>query len=100
MFKRIRNADHTRLFPDGDSLWFELYGVTNEQVRKLFGSGLANQDKCKYSTSLYIRSELTGRPYTLYKSYGVWRVGASGGMNRSGIALVHDKAALEQLFGK
>lgn len=73
MFKRIKTVGINR---EGTSLWKELPGVTNDQVRRAFGTGLANQDREKYSESIIVQSQDTGIVYTLYKSYGEWRVGA------------------------
>lgn len=94
MFKRVKNVSRAQAFPDGSSLWFVLENVTNAQVRKRFGTGLASQDKVKYSESIVIQSNATKQYYTLYKCYGVWRVGA-GRLTENGVI---DQAALEHLF--
>ena len=73
MFKRIKAVGINR---QGTGLWKELPEVTNDQVRRAFGTGLASQDKEKYSESIIIQSNETGIVYTLYKRFGEWRVGA------------------------
>ena len=70
MFVRVKGESL-----DFSSLWFELPGLTNSKVEELFGTGLARQDREKYSDSILIRSEMTNNLYSLYKCYGVWRVG-------------------------
>lgn len=76
-FRRVKQCEAPAMFPLGSSLWFVLPQATNERVRRAFGTGLAGQDRVKYSESIFIRSSHTGIHYTLYKSYGVWRVGAA-----------------------
>jgi len=60
----------------GTSLYKTLPGVTDDQVESAFGEAFRNQNDEKYSDSLIIKSEETGILYTVYKSYGNWRVGA------------------------
>ena len=61
---------------NGTSLWKTLPGVTNEQIRDAFGEAFEHQDGEKYSDSLIVQSKATGILYTVYKSYGNWRIGA------------------------
>jgi hypothetical protein len=72
-FNRVEGAT----FLPMTGLWFELPTVKNDDVRRVFGSGLASQDRMKYSQSIVIEHAETGTRYSLYKSYGVWRVGGS-----------------------
>lgn len=60
----------------GTSLYKTLPGVTDEAVRNAFGEAFENQNDEKYSDSLICKSAETGILYTLYKSYGNWRIGA------------------------
>ena len=57
------------------SLWFTLPELRNAKVKELFGTGMASQDREKYSDSIVIRSEMTNNLYSLYKCYGTWRIG-------------------------
>jgi hypothetical protein len=75
MFVRVKGKNL-----DLSSLWFELPGLTNSKVKELFGTGLASQDREKYSDSILIRSEMTNNLYSLYKCYGEWRVGKMAGV--------------------
>jgi hypothetical protein len=74
----------------GTSLLLELPNVTNKMVKKKFGK-LPDGLKDKYSESLHITNNIEtpiGRKkwcdekasgiYTLYCSYGVWRIGGFG----------------------
>jgi len=88
VFERWKKMAGT-LFPIDNSLWFELPAVTNDQVRVHFRTGLVGQDKVKYSKSIIIRSLATGNFYTLYKSYGQWRVGASDRSDIDRMSLMH-----------
>ena len=88
VFERWKKTARS-LFPMGNSLWFELPGVTNDQVRVHFKTGLVGQDKVKYSKSIVIRSLATGNFYTLYKCRGQWRVGASDRSDIDRMSLMH-----------
>lgn len=72
VFSRVKKKS----FLAGSFLWFVMVNCTNEKCRKLFGTGLSQEDNAKYSKSIVIKSLVTGNEYSLYKSYGVWRVGA------------------------
>lgn len=61
---------------NGTGLWKTLPGVTNEQIKNAFGEAFENQDGEKYSDSLIVQSNATGIIYSVYKSYGNWRIGA------------------------
>ena len=60
----------------GTGLYKTLPGVTDDQIEKAFGEAFRDQNDEKYSESLIIESKETGILYTLYKSYGNWRIGA------------------------
>jgi len=60
----------------GTGLYKTLPGVTDDQIEKAFGEAFRDQNDEKYSDSLIIKSAETGIFYTLYKSYGNWRIGA------------------------
>lgn len=64
-----------RSHASGTSLWFVLENATNEQVREYFGDGFEDEDNEKYSSTHVFQSLSTNCVYTLYKKYGVWRVG-------------------------
>lgn len=96
MFTRIRNLK----FLNGSSLWFELPHATNEQMRKLFGTGFSNQDKEKYSDSIIVQSEMTGLLYSLYKYCGQWRVGAGGAYEGNLLQREFDRKEFLKLFDK
>ena len=72
---------------NGTSLWKTLPGVTNEQVREAFGEAFEHQDGEKYSDSLIVQSKATGILYTVYKSYGNWRIGAGRDANEADFEL-------------
>lgn len=76
----------------GTSLWFVLENVTNEQVRDYFGDGFEDEDNEKYSNSHVFQSLSTNCVYSLYKSYGVWRVG--GGVRKH----IDDELELRKMF--
>jgi hypothetical protein len=59
----------------GSSLWFVLSDVTDVDVDRVFGISFPDENDEKYSSTFVIESEATNARYTLYKSYGVWRVG-------------------------
>ena len=61
---------------NGTGLYKTLPGVTDEAVRIAFGEGFEDQNEEKYSDSIILISNETGVLYTLYKSYGNWRIGA------------------------
>jgi hypothetical protein len=88
LFSRVKNKSYLVR----SSLWFVLPELTNDRVRKLFGTGMADQDKAKYSKSIVIKSLITGNLYTLYKSYGIWRVGAN-------LISPIDRKMLEKILG-
>ena len=90
MFRRVEKA------AAAGGLWFVLEALDNATVKKHFGTGFASQDRLKYSDTLYIQSLLTGVTYSLYKSYGVWRIGRAGAANE--IQLKHDKEAIHSLL--
>jgi len=91
MFKRIDSANIS-----GSSLWFELPNATNKQMKELFGTGFASQDNQKYSDTILIQSEMTGLQYTLYKCFGVWRVGRW--TKGTVIQIAYDRSDLEIMF--
>ena len=92
-FYRVKKTSAKQL-NGNTSLWFELRNCTNEKARQHFMSGLVGQDKMKYSKSLTIKSLITNNYYTLYKSFGIWRVGA--GDFRPEV----DRVALETLLNQ
>lgn len=92
MFKRMRNEYL------GTGLWFTLPTVTNAMVKAKFGTGLASQDLEKYSDSIHIISEMTGVKYSMYKCYGVWRVGRQSHIGNA-IQTAFDRAEIHKLFG-
>jgi len=79
-------------------LWFELPTVTNAMVRAKFGTGLVSQDLEKYSDSIQIKSDMTGVKYSMYKCYGVWRVGKVTGLGND-TQEAFDRAEIHKLFG-
>lgn len=60
----------------GTSLYKTLPRVNDAEVRKAFGEAFEDQNEEKYSDSIFVVSNETGIFYDLYKSYGVWRIGA------------------------
>ena len=60
----------------GTGLYKTLPSVTDEAVRNAFDEGFEDQNEEKYSDSIIVKSNETGVLYTLYKSYGNWRIGA------------------------
>ena len=92
MFKRMKDE----YLPTG--LWFELPTVTNAMVRAKFGTGLVSQDLEKYSDSIQIKSDMTGVKYSMYKCYGVWRVGRVAGLGND-TQEAFDRAEIHKLFG-
>ena len=92
MFKRMKDE----YLPTG--LWFELPTVTNAMVKAKFGTGLAGQDLEKYSDSIQIKSDMTGVKYSMYKCYGVWRVGKVTGLGND-TQEAFDRAEIHKLFG-
>lgn len=60
----------------GTGLYKTLPGVSDEAVRNAFGEAFEEQNEEKYSDSIILISNETGILYTLYKSYGNWRIGA------------------------
>ncbi len=68
--KGIRNLEHSSFIK-------ELPDVTDHHVEKTFGhgAGMKGQNKEKYSKSIVVHDRKQGHSYTLYKSYGAWRVG-------------------------
>jgi len=96
MFTRIKKLK----FLNGSSLWLTLPDATNEQMREMFGTGFALQDKEKYSDSIIVQSEMTGLLYSLYKNYGVWRVGAGGAYEGNLLQREYDKEQFIKIFSK
>lgn len=92
MFKRTKDESL------GTGLWFTLPTVTNAMVKAKFGTGLASQDLEKYSDSIQIISEMTGVKYSMYKSYGVWRVGRESHVGNA-VQTAFDRAEIHKLFG-
>lgn len=92
MFKRMKDE----YLPTG--LWFTLPTVTNAMVRAKFGTGMASQDREKYSDSIQIKSDMTGVKYSLYKCYGVWRVGRVAGTGNA-TQEAFDRAEIHKFFG-
>jgi len=92
MFKRMKDE----YLPTG--LWFTLPTVTNAMVRAKFGTGLVSQDLEKYSDSIQIKSDMTGVKYSMYKCYGVWRVGKVTGLGND-TQEAFDRAEIHKLFG-
>jgi hypothetical protein len=92
MFKRMKDE----YLPTG--LWFELPTVTNAMVRAKFGTGLVSQDLEKYSDSIQIKSDMTGVKYSMYKCYGVWRVGKVTGLGNA-TQEAFDRAEIHKFFG-
>ena len=92
MFKRMKDE----YLPTG--LWFTLSTVTNAMVRAKFGTGLVSQDLEKYSDSIQIKSDMTGVKYSMYKCYGVWRVGRVAGLGND-TQEAFDRAEIHKLFG-
>ena len=92
MFKRMKDEYL------GTGLWFTLPTVTNAMVRAKFGTGLVSQDLEKYSDSIQIQSEMTGVKYSMYKCYGVWRVGRVAGLGNA-TQEAFDRAEIHKLFG-
>ena len=92
MFKRMKDE----YLPTG--LWFELPTVTNAMVRAKFGTGLVSQDLEKYSDSIQIKSHMTGVKYSMYKCYGIWRVGKVTGLGND-TQEAFDRAEIHKLFG-
>ena len=92
MFKRTKDESL------GTGLWFTLPTVTNAMVKAKFGTGLASQDLEKYSDSIQIISEMTGVKYSMYKCYGVWRVGRESHVGNA-VQTAFDRAEIHKLFG-
>ena len=92
MFKRMKDE----YLPTG--LWFTLPTVTNAMVRAKFGTGLVSQDLEKYSDSIQIKSDMTGVKYSMYKCYGIWRVGKVTGLGND-TQEAFDRAEIHKLFG-
>lgn len=59
----------------GSSLETVLPGVTDSMVQRVFGISYPEQNEDKYSDAFVVQSARTKFRYTLYKSYGQWRVG-------------------------
>lgn len=61
-------------------LAMELPGMTCEHMSKIFGygAGKSMQNRDKYSDSLIIVNKATDEIFSLYMSYGEWRIGAGG----------------------
>ena len=92
MFKRTKDESL------GTGLWFTLPTVTNAMVKAKFGTGMASQDLEKYSDSIQIISEMTGVKYSMYKCYGVWRVGRESHVGNA-VQTAFDRAEIHKLFG-
>lgn len=92
MFKRMKDEYL------GTGLWFTLPTVTNAMVKAKFGTGLASQDREKYSDTIQIQSEMTGIKYSLYKSYGVWRVGRESHVGNA-VQMIFDRNEIHKFFG-
>ena len=92
MFKRTKDESL------GTGLWFTLPTVTNAMVKAKFGTGLASQDLEKYSDSIQIISEMTGVKYSMYKCYGVWRVGRESHVGNA-VQTAFDRAEIHKFFG-
>ena len=61
----------------GTSLITELPFLTCDRMIKLFGrgAGMNIQRRHKYSNSIVVQNERTGECFSLYMSFGVWRIG-------------------------
>ncbi len=92
MFKRMKDENL------GTGLWFTLPTVSNAMVKAKFGIGLAGQDLEKYSDSIQIKSDMTGVKYSMYKCYGVWRVGRVAGLGNA-TQEAFDRNEIHKLFG-
>ena len=82
----------------GTGLYKTLPGVTDDQIEKAFGEAFRNQNDEKYSDSLIIKSNETGVLYTLYKSYGNWRVGAGRNASEQDFELIIEALGFPELI--
>ena len=82
----------------GTGLYKTLPGVTDDQIEKAFGEAFRNQNDEKYSDSLIIKSEETGILYTVYKSYGNWRVGAGRNASEQDFELIIEALGFPELI--
>ena len=79
----IKSQKRFQLLPKGmtapNSLAMELPDFTDADIELLLGKGTAMklQNKLKYSNTILIADVEGDNFYTLYKSYGRWRIGAS-----------------------
>lgn len=82
----------------GTGLYKTLPGVTDDQVERAFGEAFRNQNDEKYSDSIIIKSNETGVLYTLYKSYGNWRVGGKKDACESDFELLIEALGFPELI--
>ena len=59
----------------GGYLMFEIE-ASHEQIRTKLGTSLSSERKRDYSSSIYVRHIDTGFIFSVYMSYGHWRIGA------------------------
>jgi len=70
-FSRVKNSNYR------GSLVKEMPDVTDHHMEAAFGhgAGMKSQNKEKYSKDVVVHDKKQGHMYTVYKSYGVWRIG-------------------------
>ena len=64
---------HVAMF--GGGLLFEMKEAKPETIKRFLGTSMRTQRKRKYSDSVYVRHNDTGFMYSVYMSFGEWRIG-------------------------